>query len=714
MKQLGIPRALWISSAGLCLFTALLVSVLLLLLRSDSFVHSYLLPNISELAGIKITATRTRINLLNEIEVEGLEIGCNPRERSCYLASPLAISATKLRVKYNLWGLINRKLHINSISADGVHVSIAQAADNSNRKSNIHQAAFDPNSIPENGTPSVSSKPKFTITAENVTIQNGSFRYLDSAASAAYLADNISLSIPKADSNGDSELQLQTRITAETKALSAHDELLSGSFILRDAALFVPRQVSISARAGARIPSALELDASLNLSELDNSFKSIKIDRAILRQALFEALSIKSEQLTGAEYELKGTYTFNQPAGIRFALRVNRAITKSAADLRGSELSASLVMQKRSLIVEQSLIELIANNSRLAKGTLSGEFGFDPFKTPSKLALQFSEANFDGIEQLFNLGKPRENGLALDHAGNPEQNSTGNQASLVKLPLIEASFKVDKAIYQKLGISDLIAELTTTDAQTIKHGALAATFDGAGKLSASLTGSLNSTVNIRANGDRVNILPLAALAQGSDQLLEGTIDRLNLDLSFAPHDPRATISGRSELLVSRVIVPSTLHGQVPFNILFLPFDALITVFGGTLNAVLPKSVSDISVGIRQVLDDAGRLGIAKGVIDLDFNQGKITCKKFDIDTKNLPDFTVKGGVTPSDKLDFTIFIGLLKLNLPLPVAGTLSAPLPDVVMLGPEIIRGLGLSIGNIASGVVSMVGAGSQGEPPK
>ncbi|MFO0203615.1 MAG: hypothetical protein ACK528_10860, partial [Alphaproteobacteria bacterium] len=47
----------------------------------------------------------------------------------------------------------------------------------------------------------------------------------------------------------------------------------------------------------------------------------------------------------------------------------------------------------------------------------------------------------------------------------------------------------------------------------------------------------------------------------------------------------------------------------------------------------------------------------------------------------------------------------LKLNLPLPVAGTLSTPLPDVVYLGPEIVRGLGLSIGNIAGGVASLVG---------
>jgi hypothetical protein len=215
-------------------------------------------------------------------------------------------------------------------------------------------------------------------------------------------------------------------------------------------------------------------------------------------------------------------------------------------------------------------------------------------------------------------------------------------------------------------------------------------------------------VNFKAKAEKVNILPLAAAVQSGDELLEGNLDLLDIDLSLAPNSPRTSITGRTRVDLSRFIVPSTLHGQVPFNILFLPFDALITVFGGTLNAILPKSISSISDGIRQVLDDAGRLGIEKGVIDLAFNQGEIACNKVEIDTKNLPDFNIKGKITAKDGLDFTIFIALLKLNLPLPVAGTLSTPLPDVAYLGPEIVRGLGLSIGNIAGSAASLFGGGS------
>lgn len=723
-------RLLWITVTCLPLSLALLLFSCQLLLGSERFVQGYLLPKVSELTGIKISAKKVAISLLNEIALEGIQLNCNPLESSCYTSAPLAISAAKLSVNYNLWGLISRKLEINSLSADAVHISIASSITPSKDQLSVgakaQESELNHNLTADQEASSATLKPSFVVTTESVTIKNSSFRYLDALANQRYFADGITVAIPKANSNGDSELLLQARITADSSALTLSNELLRGSVVLRDAALFAPRQITISAQAGSASPTPLELNGTLNFSEVDRSLSSIEINRAILRQSLFQTLSIKNALFSEAEYELKGVYPIKQPAPIKLALRVHRAVAQSLADLKDSELIATLALKDGALIVEQGVIELIANNSRLARGALSGELGFDPFKTLSKLNIRFSEANFDGIEQLFKPSKTLSDNAATEpskaphaaeqkvriHSGVSDSNQapTGESASSLKLPLVEASLAVDKAIYQNLPISNLIAELTTTDVQTIKHGLVTATFDGAGKLSASVSGSLNSTVNIRANGDKINILPLAALAQGEGQLLEGTIDRLKLDLSLAPNNPRTTITGRSELSVSRVIVPSTLHSQVPFNILFLPFDALITVFGGTLNAVLPKSVSNISAGIREVLDDAGRLGIAKGTIDLDFNHGKISCNKFDIDTKNLPDFTVKGSVTATNSLDFTIFIGLLKLNLPLPVAGTLSAPLPDLVLLGPEIIRGLGLSLGNIASGVVSMVGGASQG----
>ena len=120
-------RLLWITVTCLPLSLALLLFSCQLLLGSERFVQGYLLPKVSELTGIKISAKKVAISLLNEIALEGIQLNCNPLESSCYTSAPLAISAAKLSVNYNLWGLISRKLEINSLSADAVHISIASS-----------------------------------------------------------------------------------------------------------------------------------------------------------------------------------------------------------------------------------------------------------------------------------------------------------------------------------------------------------------------------------------------------------------------------------------------------------------------------------------------------------------------------------------------------------------------------------------------------------
>jgi hypothetical protein len=713
-----VKKLLWTLLSLLIGIPTILVCACYFLLRSERFVQSVVLPKVSELAGVSITAQNVAIKLFSEIDLKGLQVRCNARESSCYSSAPLAASAGALRLTYNVWGLLSRKLEIRSITGDSVHVSMAAATPTGTTQTTTPP----PETSSIEGSASASSKPGFSVVIENAALNNSSFRYLDSAAKASYLIDTISLDIPNADSNGDSELRLQTRITAQSPTVSLREELLRGSATLHDAALFAPRSVAISAKAGSLQPTPLELSGSLNFSETRDSLQSLRITKALIRDTLFKTLSIASSPFTEFEYELTGEYPLQQPAPIDLVVSVNRALAPSSADLKGSKVSSTLLRNKSSLTVTKGVLDLFANGAQCAKGSLSGDFGFDPYTTPSKLTAHITDVNFDTLEGLFTRPTPAQDGApaaaptpATRSAAPTDtaQPSPANPTPPLRLPLIDASVTIDKALYQKLGISNVRVELGTPTSQTIQRASLAATFDGAGTLTASASGSLDSSVSIKAHANKVNVLPLAALAQGDGQLLEGTIDRLNLDLSLAPANPRTTITGRSELLVSRFIVPSTLHGQVPFNILFLPFDALITVFGGTLNAILPKSVSSISDGIREVLDDAGRLGIEKGTVDLNFNQGKITCNKVEIDTKNLPDFTVKGSVTATDRLDFTIFIGLLKLNLPLPVAGTLSSPLPDVVLLGPEIVRGMGLSIGNIAGGLVSVVSGGNREAAP-
>jgi hypothetical protein len=289
---------------------------------------------------------------------------------------------------------------------------------------------------------------------------------------------------------------------------------------------------------------------------------------------------------------------------------------------------------------------------------------------------------------------------------------TNSSTDSLTLPLGSLDIRADKIIVQQIETNSFTFTARIPSPRTIEKASIEALFPQGGNLSMNATGSLDSSVSFKATGKDVNMIPFAATAAGpKGEILEGSLKALDVNLTANGKDIRKTLQGHATISLSRLIVPSTLQEQIPFNILFLPLDALITVFGGTLNLLLPASISSISDSIRQTLDDAGRLGIDNSIVDLRFEQGKILLKNVDINTKNLPDFTFKGNITADDRLDLTVFIALLKLNLPLPIAGTMSTPLPDVMYLGPELVRGLGLSVGSLAGSAASIFG-GSKDKP--
>ena len=684
------------------------------LLRSDHFVRAYLFPYISKSTGATISATNASIAPFSEISFKDLRINCKDKSGPCNSDASFSLAADSLKVNYDIWKLLSRRLSITSLSGQAVRVSLIEKSRATAPNSEAPKTAAASSRKADSD-----NKPGLVIQIANAALTDSSFQYLDPINNSSYSFDEIKIEVPQGDSNAESKLKLSTLVPAKSADISLKRELVSGTVIIQDASLFAPRTLQISAKAGSATPTPIELAGSLQFSHSRDTLESIVVTNATIRDSLLTLLGASATPIKEFELEVKGRYPLSNSTPIDIAINTIKAIAPSSADLKGTTISSKLVLGADTITIERGEINLIANSEQVAKAEISGSAAFDPYKKRSSLNIHAQQLNADLLEALFRapIHSGSENPLSSPTATPTAKAAPASAASSpespakpLQLPLIDASVKIDQAIYQKLAISKIAAEISIPNSKTIKNASLNATFDGAGTFSASASGALDGSLNLKANANKINVLPLAALAQGEGELLEGIIDRLNLNLDFTALSPRTTLTGRSELEISRFIVPSTLQSQVPFNILFLPFDALITVFGGTINAILPKSISSISDGIRQVLDDAGRLGIDRGTIDLDFEQGKISCRNVDIDTKNLPDFTIKGNVSASDKLDFTIFIGLLKLNLPLPVAGTLSTPLPDIAYLAPEIVRGLGLSIGNIAGGLVSIIG----GEGPK
>jgi hypothetical protein len=538
------------------------------------------------------------------------------------------------------------------------------------------------------------------ITEANVN--KGTLSYHDSAARLMYEAKDISIAIPEADSHGEASVSINANVSLDLPdQVKLSDQRVALNGALKRSRFFMPERLDLKLSAGSAQPAPLELDGQLIFGEKLRELRSVVVRRLVTRTSLAKLLGVSTGPVAEFEYEASGDYSLDTPARGTLKVGATKMLLAGDNDLKGSSVSSSLVLLGKALRIDGAKLDVLNRGAPVLKGDINGEFAFDPKKTPSKLKAQVGFIDLDQVQALINSSantQPDQTSTTV--AGSDATSQKADTAQLL-LPLIDAELSVDRAKFKGVAINAAKLDLSIPNNRTVARANASANFQGEGRFTLQSALALDDKFSLKANASKVDVLPFSALAQGEGELLEGNLDSLDIDLSGVSADARKTVTGYVRSNLSRFIVPSTLQQQVPFNILFLPLDALISVFGGAIKAILPKSISSVSDGIRQVLDDAGRLGIDRGVIDLAFDNGAIACKQVEIDTKNLPDFTFKGKVTRDDKLDFTVFIALLKLNVPLPIAGTLATPLPDVVYLGPEIIRGLGLSIGNITGGLI-------------
>ena len=693
------------------------------LVRSDTFVVSYLLPFVSKQLGTPLSAQHAQIDPFTGISLKDLRYDCEGSAADCRPEAPFSLHIPTLDLTYDFWQLFSGKLHITSLKADGVRVGILsgdapQEADPPPSAGETLTPTPTPTPTPESG-----SKPLFTIALSDGAITNARVHFHSAQGAERYHGEEISLKVPQAESHGDSTIELKTVVTIQGAGVPLEKEKLSAVVTLKEATFFQPKAIDIDLSAGSSVPAPLEIDGELIFESEPYALKKIVLTKAILRESLAKAVGVSVGPIKEFEYEIDGHYELGVPsnAAIRLALNKHLFLGEGAYDLKGSRLETRLAIHADRVQASSGKIDLFANHASLLKGSFAANASFDPYSKTSSFTATFGSADFDLIDALRESLTPKSVPEAAAHGdgaaqGNGATQESPNESSatpdagaaaapIPDLPLLDVAVTVEKSVYQKIPISGLSVRLKTPSTREVSHLEVKAGFDAGGAFSMSGSGSLDHTFKLKVTANNVNILPFAALVQDDGALLEGTLNSYDLDVSASPKDPRTTITGHMNTRLSNFTVPSTLQQQVPFNILFLPLDVLITVFGGTLNAMLPSSVSSISDSLKSTIDEAGRLGLKRGSVDLVFDNGDINFKNVDFDTKNLPDFTFKGKIKHDDGLDLTIFIALLKPNLPLPVVGSLALPLPDVVYLGPEIIRGLGLSIGNLAGG--------SSDEPP-
>jgi hypothetical protein len=680
------------------------------LLRSESFIKNQVLPWLSKQLGQPISAERVQMRPFSSLSLQGARFNCEGAGETCPPNRSFSILIGSLEVHYDFSALFSGQLHITSLRASNVNVGITTRPEEAQSSPSGEQTTA------ESSTSSSSAGPGFSFRITDALLERGSFSLTSHDGSNSYRLNQITINIPEADSNQDSKVSISTNATIRSSAITLENQPISLSGILYNSRVFMPTTLELDLSAGSASPSPIEVKGSLSFTQEPYELRTVSIQRALVRQSLLQLLAIPISPLKEFEYSVKGEYALTTPSAASIDIAVQRNVFEHGDnhDLKGTTLSSKLQIGADRATIADAKISVVDNNSTLLSSSLSGAVSFAPYKTPSNISLNASLVNTDLIRTLLNEIQPP--AVPSESSNNDVQKSQGSpappstNASTPQLPIGSLDVRVDKVIVQGIETKSFAVGVKVPDPRTIEKASLDATFPQGGSLSMNASGSLDKSLTFKATGKDVNMIPFAAAASGpKGEILEGSLKALDVNIAADAKDIRKTLQGHATISLSRLIVPSTLQEQVPFNILFLPLDALITVFGGTLNMLLPSSISSISDSIRQTLDDAGRLGIDNSIIDLGFEKGKILFKNVDINTKNLPDFTFKGSITPEDRLDLTVFIALLKLNLPLPIAGTMSSPLPDVMYLGPELVRGLGLSIGSLAGSAASIFG-GSAG----
>jgi hypothetical protein len=682
------------------------------LLRSESFIKNQVLPRLSKQLGQPVSAERVQIHPFSGLLLQGLRFNCEGEAAACPPERSFSLRAGSLELQYDFAALFSRRIHITSLRANDLHIGVTTGLDSS--QSTPAPAETAP-SQPEPST-STSGAPFFTFRVSDAILDRSSFTLTSKGAPDSYRFDQITIKIPEADSHQDGTISISTRATIRSAALTIDTQPLTLAAKLRDSKLFMPTTLDVDLSAGQSSPSPVEIKGTLAFSQEPYELTKVTLQKGLVRQSLLQILAIPFAPLQEFEYALDGDYTLASPASanINVGVQKNVFIGGGNHDLKGSAVSSKLQIASDKISISDAKVSVVDNSAPILTSSLSGAVSFKPYTAPSAIVLNASLVDADRIRTLLNEinpqpSSPDEKDAKVQKPAETAPSQTQSSPAPLQIPIGSLDVRVDKVVVQGIETNSFVVGVKVPNSRTIEKASLDATFPQGGTLSMNASGSLDTTLTFKASGKDVNMIPFAAAASGpKGEILEGSLKALDVNIAADAKEIRKTLQGHATVSLSRLIVPSTLQEQVPFNILFLPLDALITVFGGTLNMLLPASISSISDSIRQTLDDAGRLGIDNSIVDLRFEKGKILLKNVDINTKNLPDFTFKGNITPEDRLDLTVFIALLKLNLPLPIAGTMSTPLPDVMYLGPELVRGLGLSIGSIAGSAASVFGGGA------
>ena len=145
--------------------------------------------------------------------------------------------------------------------------------------------------------------------------------------------------------------------------------------------------------------------------------------------------------------------------------------------------------------------------------------------------------------------------------------------------------------------------------------------------------------------------------------------------------------------MSEVTLPARLSEVVPFNVLFLPAKAVSSVTSLFPTGLAPAEVAAQGAAVSESLKHSDSFRVEQGRLRLKVRNQSVRINQLKIGTILLPDIYFSGTVGFDQKLAIDSGVKLLGVELPLPIAGTLRSPLPDMTAFAEGLVTHFAKSI---------------------
>lgn len=376
--------------------------------------------------------------------------------------------------------------------------------------------------------------------------------------------------------------------------------------------------------------------------------------------------------------------------------------------IQGKNLSQSLLELQAEL--KEDEYEVKALKLELQKDgksiyDLDGGLGI---KLPLKLQAHLHTTHID-VEALQSLQQQSTN--PVSEQGKEKQQESA--VSLASVPPIQLDYTIDR-IKDKLSEVQKahfeFASRKETEKRTSLHGRLRFLADHA-PVESTFSAACNEGEPLEfASHFSTSRFPISFLLTSLGKRLPagkpGEIERVDLELKgkgrFAS-EIKKSLQGDFQLSSQKNQLPSSIQDLFPFNLIFLPLGVVADITGHVTGFLVPDSLSSLATDLKKNLNDQGAIVLDETNIELELKDEKVTIKKGLVSPDLLPGIEYTGTVGMDGDLDLRVFLKILGIRTPLPITGTTSLPLPNVVRFIPELVKGLGLSALDVVEGVGSV-----------